>query len=96
MAIHELAGKPVPKELLVNIPRLVSGYYSNVPDISNPSHRVAFGTSGHRGTSLKQSFNEAHILAISQARPKPKGQSEFFLAQFTILSALVNRTPSII
>lgn len=67
MAIHELAGKPVPKELLVNIPRLVSGYYSIAPDVTNPGHRVSFGTSGHRGSSLKHSFNEAHILAISQA-----------------------------
>lgn len=67
MAIHELAGKPVPKELLVNIPRLVSGYYSFSPDVTNPGHRVSFGTSGHRGTSLKHSFNEAHVLAISQA-----------------------------
>jgi phosphoglucomutase len=67
MTIHELAGKPAPKSLLVNIPRLVTAYYAYQPDVSNPSQQVAFGTSGHRGSSLKNSFNENHILAISQA-----------------------------
>lgn len=67
MAIHELAGKPAPRELLTNIPRLISAYYTHRPDVSDPNQRVAFGTSGHRGTSLNNSFNEAHIVAISQA-----------------------------
>ncbi|MFH2076292.1 MAG: phosphoglucomutase, alpha-D-glucose phosphate-specific, partial [Pseudomonadota bacterium] len=67
MSIHELAGKPAPKSLLANIPRLVSAYYTRKPDVSDPDQRVAFGTSGHRGSSLRNSFNEAHILAISQA-----------------------------
>jgi phosphoglucomutase len=62
-----LAGQPAPHELLVNIPRLVSAYYTLTPDPDNVAHRVAFGTSGHRGSSLKNSFNEQHILAISQA-----------------------------
>ncbi len=65
--VHELAGKPVPRSLLANIPRLVSAYYTRRPDVTDPAHRVAFGTSGHRGSSLKHSFNEDHILAISQA-----------------------------
>ena len=65
--VHELAGKPVPRTLLANIPRLISAYYTYKPDVSNPTHGVAFGTSGHRGSSLKSSFNEDHILAISQA-----------------------------
>ncbi|MFH1933714.1 MAG: phosphoglucomutase (alpha-D-glucose-1,6-bisphosphate-dependent) [Pseudomonadota bacterium] len=65
--VHELAGKPVPRSLLANIPRLVSTYYTHRPDVTDPAHRVAFGTSGHRGSSLKNSFNEDHILAISQA-----------------------------
>jgi len=65
--VHELAGKPVPRSLLANIPRLVSAYYTHRPDVTDPAHRVAFGTSGHRGSSLKHSFNEDHILAISQA-----------------------------
>jgi phosphoglucomutase len=65
--VHELAGKPVPRTLLANIPRLISAYYTYNPDVSNPTHGVAFGTSGHRGSSLKSSFNEDHILAISQA-----------------------------
>lgn len=67
MAQHSLAGKPAPRELLTNIPRLISAYYTRQPDPTNPAHEVAFGTSGHRGTSLKNKFNENHILAISQA-----------------------------
>jgi phosphoglucomutase len=67
MSIHELAGKPAPRSLLVNVPRLVSAYYTHKPDVSDPAQRVAFGTSGHRGSSLRNSFNENHILAISQA-----------------------------
>jgi phosphoglucomutase len=67
MTVHELAGKPPPRSLLVNIPRLISAYYIHQPDISNPSQRVGFGTSGHRGSPLNNSFNEDHILAISQA-----------------------------
>ena len=67
MAHHELAGKPAPRELLVNVPRLVSAYYTHTPDPSEPTHRVSFGTSGHRGSSLKHAFNECHVLAIAQA-----------------------------
>jgi phosphoglucomutase len=67
MEIHELAGKPAPRSYLANIPRLVSAYYTRKPDVTDPYQRVAFGTSGHRGSPLKNSFNEDHILAISQA-----------------------------
>lgn len=67
MALHELAGQPAPPALLTNIPRLVAAYYTHRPDPAEPTHRVAFGTSGHRGTSLAHSFNEAHIAAVSQA-----------------------------
>ncbi|MFK7803145.1 MAG: phosphoglucomutase (alpha-D-glucose-1,6-bisphosphate-dependent) [Anaerolineae bacterium] len=67
MSLHPLAGKPVPPELIPNIPRLMSAYYTNKPDLNNLTNRVAFGTSGHRGTSPKGSFNESHIWAISQA-----------------------------
>lgn len=67
MTTDPLAGKPAPPALLVNIPRLVSAYYTNTPDVDDPNQRVSFGTSGHRGTSFEGSFNEAHILAISQA-----------------------------
>ena len=63
----QLAGKPAPRTLLHNIPRLISAYYTHMPDPENPAHQVAFGTSGHRGSSLRNSFNERHILAISQA-----------------------------
>ncbi|MFZ6849330.1 alpha-D-glucose phosphate-specific phosphoglucomutase [Undibacterium sp. RuRC25W] len=67
MWIHPLAGKPVPEDMLVNIPRLVAAYYTERPDMSDPAQRVIFGTSGHRGTSLKVSFNEWHLMAIAQA-----------------------------
>ncbi len=67
MAIHELAGQPAPKSLLADIPKLISAYHTNKPDVSDPAQQVSFGTSGHRGSSLKNSFNEDHILAISQA-----------------------------
>ncbi len=67
MAAHELAGKIAPTEMLTNIPRLVSSYYTLKPDPSNPSQKVTFGTSGHRGSSINCSFNEDHILATSRA-----------------------------
>ena len=67
MKISPLAGKPVESSMLVNVPKLVTAYYTNIPDSSVSEQRIAFGTSGHRGSSLKHSFNEWHILAISQA-----------------------------
>lgn len=67
MSTHPLAGKPAPYEVLINVPRLISAYYTYQPNPDDPAHRVAFGTSGHRGSSLLHSFNEPHILAISQA-----------------------------
>ncbi len=67
MAMHPMAGKPAQKENLCNIPRLVSAYYEISPDVSKLEQQVAFGTSGHRGSSVKGSFNEAHILATTQA-----------------------------
>lgn len=67
MSLHPLAGLPAPHSILVNLPRLVSAYYTTQPDPQNPAHAVAFGTSGHRGTSLNGSFTDAHIAAISQA-----------------------------
>jgi len=67
MEVSELAGKPAPRELLVNVPRLVSAYFTRTPDLEDPEQRVRFGTSGHRGSSLTSSFNEQHVLAITQA-----------------------------
>ena len=67
MSVHPQAGKPALPSMLVNIPRLVTAYYTERPDPSIPEQRVAFGTSGHRGSAFKQAFNETHILAISQA-----------------------------
>jgi len=67
MKVSPLAGKPAPESILANIPRLVTAYYAFEPDPAVPAQRVAFGTSGHRGTSVQSSFNEEHILAITQA-----------------------------
>ncbi len=65
--LSPLAGKIAPASILVNVPRLMTAYFYGRPDLSVPSQRVAFGTSGHRGSSFNNAFNEAHILAISQA-----------------------------
>jgi len=67
MGVHPLAGKSAPRDLLVNIPRLVSAYYTHHPDPAQPGQRVSFGTSGHRGVASEGTFNEEHLLAISQA-----------------------------
>ena len=67
MTQSPLAGKPAPASMLVNIPQLVTAYYTEKPDPTVPEQQVAFGTSGHRGSAFKRAFNEAHILAISQA-----------------------------
>src|SRR3954469_12263272 len=67
MPISPLAGKPAPESILANIPRLVTDYYALEPDPAVAEQKVAFGTSGHRGTSLQSNFNEEHILAITQA-----------------------------
>ena len=64
---NPVAGKPVSPESLVNIPRLITAYFVSKPDVADPAQRVSFGTSGHRGSSLKNSFNEDHILATTQA-----------------------------
>jgi len=67
MTTSPLAGKPAQSAMLVNVPRLITAYYSDTPDPALPAQRVAFGTSGHRGSSFEVSFNEWHVLAISQA-----------------------------
>jgi phosphoglucomutase len=67
MALHPLAGKPAPADLLIDVARLERDYYQRRPDLDDPVQRVSFGTSGHRGTPLDGTFTEAHILAITQA-----------------------------
>src|SRR5262245_55503274 len=67
MAIPPLAGKPAPKELLVDLTRLEQEYYERRPDLGDPNQLVSFGTSGHRGSPLHGSFTQAHILAITEA-----------------------------
>ena len=64
---HPLAGKPAPADSLANIPRLITAYFSERPDPTARAERVAFGTSGHRGSALRRSFNEAHVLAVAYA-----------------------------
>ena len=67
MRVSPLAGKPAEPSLLINVPRLITAYYTERPDPQVPAQRVAFGTSGHRGSALERAFNEWHILAITQA-----------------------------
>jgi phosphoglucomutase len=67
MSVHERAGEPVQPQDLIRMPRLLAAYYTERPDTSVAAERVAFGTSGHRGSSLRRAFNEAHILAVTQA-----------------------------
>lgn len=94
---HPLAGKPAPREVLVDVPELLRRYGADAPDPSVPAERVAFGTSGHRGSSLRRSFNEAHILAVAQAvaehRAKAGVTGPLFLGSDThALSAPAERT----
>ena len=93
---HPLAGKPAPADVLTDIPALLAAY-GNRPDVSDPAQRVAFGTSGHRGSAFNGSFNEAHILAITQAvceyRTKEGITGPLFLGKDThALSAPAQRT----
>jgi phosphoglucomutase len=67
MTVHPLAGQPAPQSVLVDVPKLIAAYYDGEPDPHEPAHRVSFGTSGHRGSSFRLSFNENHILATTQA-----------------------------
>src|SRR5215471_13017601 len=67
MPIHALAGKPAPREMLIDVARLEREYFTNHPDTKDKTQIVSFGTSGHRGTPSKNTFTESHILAITQA-----------------------------
>lgn len=99
MSIHVLAGQPVPPEHLPNIPRLISAYYTLCPDPENKEQQVAFGTSGHRGSAWGRSFNQDHILALTQAvcefrqaqgytGPLFMGKDTHALSEVAFLSAL--------
>jgi phosphoglucomutase len=87
MKVSPHAGKPAEASILVNIPRLITAYYTEAPDPSVPEQRVAFGTSGHRGSSFEKAFNERHILAVSQAiclfRKQEKIDGPLFLGMDT-------------
>src|ERR1700729_4382910 len=67
MSTHPNAGKPAPKDLLIDVSQLEAAFYKEKPDLADPTQLVSFGTSGHRGTSTNATFTEAHILAITQA-----------------------------
>jgi phosphoglucomutase len=67
MGVHPLAGKPAPADLLINVDEVIAAYYERKPNVEDPQQLVNFGTSGHRGSSLDGTLNEAHILAITQA-----------------------------
>lgn len=83
MNVSALAGKPAESSILANVPKLVTAYYTDFPDPEVTEQRVVFGTSGHRGSSLEKTFNEWHILAITQAiclyRKKQKIEGPLFL-----------------
>ena len=87
MKVSPFAGKPAEPSMLVNVPKLVTAYYTESPDPSVPEQRVVFGTSGHRGSALEKSFNEGHILAITQAiclyREQQKIDGPLFLGMDT-------------
>src|ERR671934_2395648 len=97
MTISALAGTPAPPELLVDLAGLEREYYAHTPDVDNPAERVSFGTSGHRGSSLRGSFTESHILAIAQAicdyRRSQGIDGPLYMGKDThALSALAQRT----
>lgn len=97
MALNPLAGKPAPRELLIDVAKLERAYYDGQPDTSDEQQLVSFGTSGHRGTSLNGTFTEAHILAISQAICEYRRQQgidgPLYMGQDThALSAAAQRT----
>jgi len=97
VALSPLAGKPAPPELLVDLDRLDRDYHGRSPDLADPTQHVAFGTSGHRGSSLRGSFNEAHILAMTQAicewRRKAGTDGPLYMGKDThALSAPAQRT----
>jgi phosphoglucomutase len=87
MNVSTFAGKPAEPSMLVNVPKLITAYYTESPDPSVPEQRVSFGTSGHRGSAFKKAFNEWHILAISQAiclyRQQKKIDGPLFLGMDT-------------
>jgi phosphoglucomutase len=68
MSVSPYAGRPAEPEMLVDLPRLAAAYYDERPDPAVPEQRIAFGTSGHRGSALDRTFNEKHVLAIGSRR----------------------------
>ena len=87
MEVSPLAGKPAQPSMLLNVPKLIAAYYTETPDPSVPAQRVVFGTSGHRGSAFERSFNERHILAMTQAiflyRKKDRIDGPLFMGKDT-------------
>ena len=97
MSLSPLAGKPAPASLLIDVAKLLADYHDKKPDVANPLQLVAFGTSGHRGTSLDGTFTESHIVAITQAiceyRAAAKITGPLYLGKDThALSAVAEQT----
>src|SRR5580700_1091686 len=97
MPISPLAGKPAPANILIDVSKLAANYFERKPDTSDPAQLVSFGTSGHRGTSSNGTFNEAHILAITQAiceyRTSKRIDGPLFMGKDThALSEVAQRT----
>ena len=86
MTVSPKAGKPAEPAILIDVPKLVDDYYAGRPDPSVPAQRVVFGTSGHRGCSLDNSFNEAHILAITQSICLYRKQQHISTGRYTSVS----------
>jgi len=95
MALHPLAGQPAPRELLINIPDLVSAYYTRHPNPDDLAQWVVFGTSGHRGSSLKHTFNEDHILATCQAIAEYRKDNDITGPLFIGLDSHALSTPAL-
>jgi phosphoglucomutase len=87
MAVHSLAGKPAPADILIDVAEIEKAYYERKPNVEDPQQLVSFGTSGHRGSPLEGSFNEAHILATTQAiceyRARKKISGPLFMGKDT-------------
>lgn len=80
MKLSPLAGKPVPPQLLIDVTKLVTAFFGDAPDAENPLQMVAFGVSGHSGSALMRSFNQAHVLANTDITDWIKTQADIFLA----------------
>src|ERR1017187_6941086 len=94
MSLDPNAGKPAQPSMLVNVPRLITAYYTGRPDLAVRAQRVAFGTSGHRGSSFALSFNEARILGITQASCQSRKQEGITGPLYLAMDAPAHSAPA--